>query len=608
MGDLRRAPRAVVVREVALQVIAAGLSVAVAVGELTGASALLGVVTAVILLVRLRWPALATVAVSGLLLSFFAPGLWLAAALSAFSAGRSQTGRRRLWLVLTAAGLLCVATTASTAGPPDLFLRIGLGVVGAVLLLVVPALCGALVGQRRPAAQLLAERNAYLERAQALTVEQARWEERGRIAADMHDVLGHRLSLLAIHAGALEVRLDARAPELSEQAHLVRTSATAALEELRATLSATSETTGDLPAGSGKAPGSEAGVRALADHWRTAGTEVEVAWEEAGEEPLDPRVGRAVDHAVRECLTNAHKHAPDTAVTLTVQRTPRQVAVSIANTAPTPGASAGPGNGLGLLALAERSRLVGGCAAWGATRDGGFELVAQMPAHPPPGPDPRSATAPPPASALLPPPPVRAADVLSWRRVAVVVASEAGDGHAAVSACRAGGVDVALLDVRMPGGDGLSAAEAISRTCPGTRVVMLTTFDDEKALTIALRSGAVGFLLKGAAPRELLHAVRAAARGEQVLAPQVTRRPIERHLDVPDDRAEAISRLAALTPVEREVLAAVAEGLSNADVAARLYLGVGTVKTHLSRVLTKLGCENRVQAAVVAHEAGIAGR
>lgn len=424
VGDLRRAPRVVVVREVALQVIAAGLNVAAAAGEVTGAAVLLGLVTAVVVLVRLRWPALATFAVSGLLLSFFAPGLWLAAALSAFSAGRRETGRRRLWLVLTSAGLLCVAMTASTAGPPSLLLRIGVGVVAAVLLLVVPALCGALVGQRRPAAQLLAERNAYLERAQVLTVEQARWEERGRITADMHDVLGHRLSLLAIHAGALEVRTDARAPELSEQAHLVRTNATAALDELRATLSATSASTVDLPsgaAGASCAPGSEAGVLVLVEHWRQAGTDVELIWEGSGEELLEPRVGRAVDRAVREGLTNAHKHAPGTAVTLTVRHTPRQVAVSIANTALTPATPAGPGNGLGLLALTERARLVGGSAAWGVTRENGFELVVEMPTHPPPGPDPRSATAAPPASALLPPPPVRASDVLSWCRVAVVV-------------------------------------------------------------------------------------------------------------------------------------------------------------------------------------------
>ena len=187
------------------------------------------------------------------------------------------------------------------------------------------------------------------------------------------------------------------------------------------------------------------------------------------------------------------------------------------------------------------------------------------------------------------------------------VVAEANDGPSAVRACREGGVDVALLDVRMPGG-GVEAARQIATFSPRTRVVMLTTFDDEAALSAALRGGAVGFLLKDAGPDELLAAVRTAHRGQQVLAPQVTARLIQRHLVVPDHQARAVEKLQALTPVETEVLAAVAQGLSNAEVGARLYLGVGTVKTHLSRVLTKLGCDNRVQAAVVAHEAGLSRR
>lgn len=186
----------------------------------------------------------------------------------------------------------------------------------------------------------------------------------------------------------------------------------------------------------------------------------------------------------------------------------------------------------------------------------------------------------------------------------VVVAAEAGDGPAAVRACRGGAVDVALLDVRMPGGDGVSAAARIAAQSPTTRVVMLTTFDDEDALTLALRAGAVGFLLKDTGPAELLRAVRAAARGEQVLAPQVLGRLVERHLSAPST-SEASRRLDALTPAERDVLALVGEGLSNAEVAGRLHVSAGTVKGHLSRVLAKLGLDNRVQAAVLAHEAGI---
>lgn len=187
----------------------------------------------------------------------------------------------------------------------------------------------------------------------------------------------------------------------------------------------------------------------------------------------------------------------------------------------------------------------------------------------------------------------------------VAVVAEAGDGPAAVEACRGGGVDVALLDVRMPGGGGVPAAALIGVLSPATRVVMLTTFDDEEALTLALRAGAVGFLLKDTGPTELLHAVRAAARDEVVLAPQVLRRLVEHHLDAPSASQEASSRLDVLTPAERDVLAVVGEGLSNAEVGQRLHLSPGTVKAYLSRVLTKLGMDNRVQAAVLAQKAGI---
>ena len=187
------------------------------------------------------------------------------------------------------------------------------------------------------------------------------------------------------------------------------------------------------------------------------------------------------------------------------------------------------------------------------------------------------------------------------------VVAEANDGPSAVRACREVAVDVALLDVRMPGG-GVEAARQIATFSPRTRVVMLTTFDDEGALSAALRGGAMGFLLKDTGPDELLAAVRAAHRGQQVLAPQVTARLVQRHLTAPDHQGQALEKLQVLTPVETEVLAAVAEGLSNAEVGARLYLGVGTVKTHLSRVLTKLGCDNRVQAAGLAHDAGLGRR
>ncbi|MGW0522226.1 response regulator [Crossiella sp. NPDC003009] len=187
----------------------------------------------------------------------------------------------------------------------------------------------------------------------------------------------------------------------------------------------------------------------------------------------------------------------------------------------------------------------------------------------------------------------------------IVVAAEAGSGPEAVEVCVRQRIDVALLDIRMPGGDGLAAAAEIARLAPDTRVVMLTTFGEERYVAQAMRAGATGFVLKDTGPTELIRAVRVAAAGESVLGPRITRDLIERHLLGPARARDAGPRVARLTDAEREVLKLVGEGLSNAEIAQRLHIGVGTAKAHLSRVLTKMDCANRVQAAIVAHEAGL---
>jgi len=186
----------------------------------------------------------------------------------------------------------------------------------------------------------------------------------------------------------------------------------------------------------------------------------------------------------------------------------------------------------------------------------------------------------------------------------IEVVAEAGDGAEAVALAVRHAVDVALLDIRMPGVDGLAAAERLAREAPGVQVVMLTTFGEDAYVARALRAGATGFLLKDIAPDDLIAAVRAAAGGSAILSPQITRHVIDRYLDRDGDRAAAARhRLAELTGREREVLGMHADGLSNAEIGRRLYLGEGTVKAHVSRILAKLGCANRVQAAILAHDA-----
>ncbi|MFD4256506.1 response regulator [Streptomyces sp. NPDC058534] len=187
----------------------------------------------------------------------------------------------------------------------------------------------------------------------------------------------------------------------------------------------------------------------------------------------------------------------------------------------------------------------------------------------------------------------------------IEVVAEAGDGREAVAACRAQGIDVALVDVQMPGRDGITAAEDISRLSPRTCVVMLTAFGEEEHVTRALRAGASGFLLKDTGPADLIRAVQLAARGEPVLAPRITRQLLDRHVRSGRDTEAAQRRVDELTPAERDVLRLLGTGLSNAEIADQLYLSAGTVKAHISRILTRTGCANRVQAAVLAHDAGL---
>jgi DNA-binding NarL/FixJ family response regulator len=193
----------------------------------------------------------------------------------------------------------------------------------------------------------------------------------------------------------------------------------------------------------------------------------------------------------------------------------------------------------------------------------------------------------------------------------IEVIGQAADGLEAVAATRRFRPDVVLMDIRMPELDGLEATRRILADAPTTtdgqpiRVLMLTTFDLDQYVYAALTAGASGFLLKDVTPDHLVHAVRLVRRGDALLAPTITRRLVERFARVDPDRSALHRDLALLTSREREVLTLLAGGLSNAELADALRLSEATVKTHITRILTKLRLRDRVQAVVVAYQTGL---
>jgi DNA-binding NarL/FixJ family response regulator len=195
----------------------------------------------------------------------------------------------------------------------------------------------------------------------------------------------------------------------------------------------------------------------------------------------------------------------------------------------------------------------------------------------------------------------------------LAVAGEAGDGAQAIrliDSLRIAGtpVDVAVMDVRMPVMDGVAATAAICAAPGAPRVIVLTTFDTDAEAFASLRAGASGFLLKSAPPEDLLTAIRTVAEGDAVVAPRVTRRLLDRYAATFGPEREPDAGWRALTDREREVVLLIAQGLSNAEIAARLVIAEATVKTHVGRILAKLGLRDRVQIVIYAYESGLVER
>jgi DNA-binding NarL/FixJ family response regulator len=187
----------------------------------------------------------------------------------------------------------------------------------------------------------------------------------------------------------------------------------------------------------------------------------------------------------------------------------------------------------------------------------------------------------------------------------IEIVGQAASGRQAVERARRLAPDVVLMDVRMPDLDGIAATRELSRTAPGTKILILTTFEQDDYIFGALRAGASGFLLKRTRPEELIAAVHTIAAGHSLLSPSVTRRVIDRMAQQPTPELSHRAKLDALTPREQAVLELIARGLSNREIAAALVVEESTIRTHVKRILMKLNLRDRVQAVILAYETGL---
>ncbi|OEV03727.1 histidine kinase [Streptomyces oceani] len=341
--------------------------------------ALLGVWAALLVPARRRYPALT---VLGCVPLIAGDNVWATVVVPCvvWSAVRRITSVRRAWAAVgasSAGAVLLTVAVQSLRGLPTMPYLAAEAAVAALFILL-PALSGMVMGYRRPLKALLRERNAYLEQTRLLTDEAARMEERARIAAEMHDLLGHRIGLISVHAGALQLAAEQQAPPLASQAELLHTTAGTAMDELRGILGVLRHQSGEDIGGRG----SREALAALVADSRDAGADAELRWHAPGSMDADARTRQAVHRVTREGLTNALKHAPGAPVRVTLHDEGDAVVVAVVNDTPPAPRTPGDGNRSGLVGLQERISLLGGTLHAGPRPEGGFALSARIPVRP----------------------------------------------------------------------------------------------------------------------------------------------------------------------------------------------------------------------------------
>ena len=431
--------------------------------------------------------------------------------------------------------------------------------------------------------------------------ERALLEERQRIARELHDVVAHHMSVIAIQAEAAPYKVADPPPELVESFGDIRASALSGLTELRRVLGVLRSDGPDTAPQPGLAD-----LDALLDSARSGGVSVTADLQRAPR-PLPEGVDLSAYRIVQEALSNAMRHAPGSHVQVKLAYRADGLVIEVRNDAARRPSRPGgqrcraDGGGHGIIGMRERATMLGGSLDAGPTGDGGFQVTAVLPVSPP---EERGVTI-----------RVVIADdqgmvrsgftILLNAQPDIEVVGEAVNGQEAIARAAELRPDVILMDVRMPVLDGLQATRQITAADDAPRVLVLTTFDLDDYVYEALRSGASGFLLKDASAGELADAVRVVAAGDALLAPGVTRRLIAEFARMGAPRAASRKNLEGLTERESEVLALVARGMSNAEIAAHLVVAEQTVKTHVSRILMKLALRDRAQAVVFAYENGL---
>jgi signal transduction histidine kinase len=314
--------------------------------------------------------------------------LWTVTVLLAYAVGRRVPNTRRAVIILAiVTGVQAVVRLADRdAGPEIDPVDASRTVIIAVLLVVLPGAIGMLQAERARTMDALQERNALLERANQLGEAHARIQERARIAGEMHDLLGHRLSLIVLYAGALEMRTRITTPEINQQADLVRTTSRTALDELRTVLGILRLDGAERPDGTDAVTGTREDVTTLVAESRHAGLPVALSWHGDDLTDADPGLRRAVNRIVRETLTNVHKHAPGAPTRVAVTVDTDKLTVTVRNAARPP-AVPPPSSGLGLAGLRERARLAGGDLTAGKDPITGDYTVTAILALRPGGPD-----------------------------------------------------------------------------------------------------------------------------------------------------------------------------------------------------------------------------